>query len=364
MSTIPAATPSNPVATPPRVVRWARRGCCSTDTKMYALLIVGRVLQAAAVASVAGVAVATMSMGLVALCGLGLTVALAVLGTLCVDKSQKMDPFIPMLRPFVPGQPVGLRNSGNNCWLNAGLQVLAHVPAFQQRLRQSPELAQFLDSYAAARAGCQRVSPNIETHQIRQMLHRGLPQEISPGHVQQDGACTFEYLLSDPRALYQLESLLNGAVSAPESRSMIQIGLDRGVPIPGFDTLLSSSFEETTDTGQRRQFFFPQAPSDLLLHFKRFYVQDSVSGKIVENIETPERFQFPSRFVRSGENATYQCDAFVLHTGSDGEGGHYVAYIKVGSTWWCCDDTTVYEVAVGAAHAAMKQSYIMHYAKV
>lgn len=340
-------------------------GLCSTDSKVYAFLILGRVLQAAALVSLAASAVFTFLVGPVALVGLVPAIAMGLLGTYVAGNPQELNEIVQMARPFVPGQPIGLVNGGSNCWLNSSLQMLAHVPAFERRMRQIPQLVQFLDSYRAARTNYYKVSPDIDTHQIRQVLHRETGGVIDQGHVQEDAAQVFEWLFQGPNGLYQFEHLLNGAPANPRREPMIQVDIERGVPIPTFENLLSGFFDHRTDIGQRQQLFFPRAPDDLLIQFKRFYRdRDGTQGKVSENIETPERFQLPSRFVRSGENAAYQCDAFLLHYGASQDGGHYVSYIKVGTTWWYCSDSRVYEVSDKHAQTAMKQSYIMHYAKV
>jgi hypothetical protein len=300
----------------------------------------------------------------VALVGLVPTVAFGILGTLLAEKPQEALDYVSASRPFIPGQPVGLNNRGNNCWLNSSLQLLSHVPSFQARMRQIPELNQFLDSYAAAGALHNKVSPDIDSHQIRQALSRLTGGQIQPGPVQEDPAQLFEYLFQGPNTLYRFDQQLNGNPSTARREPMIQLEIPRGAPIPGFEELFNGFFNSRTDMGQNQQLFFADAPRDLLIQQKRFYREpNGTEGKINDAIQAPENLSLPARFVRSGENATYECDAFLEHRGVSHHGGHYVAYLKIDGSWWYISDSTVNQVSSQDASKAMAHSYIVHYTK-
>ncbi len=339
-------------------------GLCSTDSKIYVLLILGRTLQSAALVSFAASIVFTLFVGPAAFIGLVPAVAFGVLGTYIADNPQELNAMVQMTRPFVPGQPVGLTNSGNNCWLNSGLQLLANVPAFEPRMRQIPPLAQFLDAYKDARAGYRKVAPNFDSHQVRQFLSTETRGAVGGDHVQEDSSQLFEFLFQGPNALYQFDHLLNGAPATARREPMIQVDIQRVNPLPGFGQLFNGFFDHMTDIGQRQQLFFQHSPNDLLIQLKRFYRDpDGTLGKINDPIDAPETIQLPATLVRTGESAAYQCDAFLIHHGLTQDGGHYVSYIKVGNTWWYCSDSSVIEVSAKDALSAMKQSYILHYAK-
>lgn len=340
--------------------------CCSTDTKIYALLIVGRMLQAAALVSFAATIIYSLVLGPIALvAGLVAVVAFGVIGTYIAGNPQELHGIIQMARPFVPGQPIGLRNMGNNCWMNSGLQLLAHTPAFEPRLRQIPLFSQFLDDYRAARDGCHKIASHIDSHQIRQFLSQETGGLISAGAFQEDASQIFEFLFQSPHSLFNFEHQLDGAPSTPRAEPMIQVDIPRESAIPDFQQLLHNFFDHRTDLGQRQELFFPRPPDDLLIQFKRFYQdQSGALGKISDPIEIPPAFQLQGHFSRSGEAANYECDAFLLHNGLTQHGGHYIAYLKIGGTWWCCNDALVYEISANDALNFMKQSYISHYRKL
>jgi ubiquitin C-terminal hydrolase len=343
---------------------------CSTDSKVYAFLIVGRILQAAALVCFAASIAFTFIVGPIVLIASIPAIALGILGTYVAGNPEELNAMLQMSRPFVPGQPVGLDNNGNNCWLNSSLQLLCNSPSFHRRLRQIPEFSQFLGAYAAARGNYQKVAKNVNTHAIRQFLSCETLGQITDGHTQEDAAQLFEYLFQGPNAPYQFDQQINGGASTLRREPMIQI--DPGImgPRPSVQQLFNHYFDYQSDIGQRVQLFFQNSPNDLLIQMKRFYQHiDPISrtlqqGKISDPIDVPERLAIPNHFVRSIESAEYICDGFAIHNGVNQDGGHYTSFIKVGTVWWYCSDTTVYEVSTRQALDAMKDGYIFHYSKV
>jgi hypothetical protein len=208
-----------------------------------------------------------------------------------------------------------------------------------------------------------KVTPNIDTHQIRQFLSRGTNGQIRPGHEQEDAAQLFEYLFQGRNSLYAFDQQLNGMPATVRHEPMIQLEIERRSPPPSFEHMLNNFFDCVTDLGQRQQLFFQNAPGDLLIQCKRFYHDLGTYGKINDPLEIPERFPLPAQYLRSGEHPFYQCDAFLTHIGSSPHGGHYVTYIKVGNTWWYCSDSSVSQVSESQAKEAMRHSYIQHFAK-
>lgn len=344
-------------------------GLCSTDTKVYAFLILGRVLQAAALVSFAISIAGTIVVGPVALIGTILSVALGILGTYIAGSPEEVNDVLQMARPFVPGQPIGLINSGNNCWLNSSLQLLANVPGYEARLRQIPTVAQFLDSYAKAGHDYQKVANQINTHEIRQFLNRETGGQIDAGYHQEDAAQLFEYLFQGPNALYSLDQQINGGAATQRREPMIQVLLGEQQPRPNFQQLFNSYFDYHTDMGQRVQLSFQRPPNELLIQMKRFRQYTDSNGvmqfgKIDDPIDVPERLTVPNQFVRSNETANYEPDALLIHRGASQDVGHYIGYIKKGGTWWYCSDAHVYEVSARQALDELKNCYFCHWTKV
>ena len=273
------------------------------------------------------------------------------------------------MAPFVPGQPVGLINSGNNCWINASLQLLANVPGYQARLRQIPFFAQFFNNYADAERNQQKVAPNIDTHELRLFLNSETSGQINGDRLKEDAAQIFEYLFEGPNALYSFEQQVCGKVSPSPREPMIKIQLGLQQNRPNFQQLFYHYFDHQSEIGQRIQLFFQQAPNDLLIQMERFYQfrppgGTFQQGKINDLIDIPERIDVPPQFIRTNESAQYTCDAFLIHRGQMSDGGHFFAYTKRNGIWWYCSDTYVYEVPEDQALNEMKSGYIFHFAKV
>lgn len=330
-------------------------------------MILGRFLQAAAIASFAALVAFAFTVGPIVLLGTIPAIALGLLGTYVAGNPEELNDMLQMVRLFVPGQPVGLVNGGNDCWLNSSLQLMANIPAAHHRMRQIPQLAQFLDAYEANRNNYQKVGQNIDIHAIRQFVSRETGGVISNGSRQEDAAEFFDCLFQGPNALYQLDHQVNGVARGVYPQSLLHIGLGTQ-PRPSFQQLFNSYFDDQAENGARIQFFFQRPPNDLLVHAKRFcrHMDSSgniQTGKIGDAIDVPERLALSSQFVRGGGDSEYVCDAFSVHNGSSLESGHYTCYVKRQNTWWYCSDTRIYEVPARTALRAMKYGYIFHYSK-
>jgi hypothetical protein len=345
---------------------------CSTDKKIYGLMVIGRVLQVAALASLAAVVTyAIAAVSATALIAVIPALAMGALGLHMAKNPDKAHGCLQKMRPFWPGQPVGLVNKENDCWLNSSLQLLVNAPRLQQRMRQIPEFSQFLDSYAAARADHQKVANKINPQVLRQWISRESGGLISADCYQEDAAQVFENLFQGPHAIHRLSQQINGGVPTARQEPLLQIDLNQqGMrDRPSFQRLFNNYFDYRTHDGRRTQLFFSQPPDDLLIQAKRFFQKMDTSGvfhqgKITESINISNKLVLPNNFVRTGETAAYDCDAFTVHLGGTPNEGHYVSYVKRNGKWWYCSDTTVYEVSKDKVLRAMKEGYLFHFSKI
>ena len=96
----------------------------TTDSRVYNFLISGRALQVAASVSRDTVIVRSFVTSPIILGGIIPPTATGILEThIQITSSITTDP-IAQSPPFATSRPVGLTNSGVNCWLNSSLQLL------------------------------------------------------------------------------------------------------------------------------------------------------------------------------------------------------------------------------------------------
>lgn len=347
-------------------------GLSCTDFKIYALLITGRLLQVASLVFLAATVITAITAGSFALTGVVQALALGLIGTVLVPNSCSNDP-LEMARPFVPGQPVGLKNYYNDCWLNSSLQLLANAPAFQARMRQIPVFSQFLDNYAIAQDGLNKVATHIDTHQIRRVLSAQTRGQISPNNEQEDVAEFFAHFFAH-QELYAMELREDGGRPRSHSESLITLALGaNAAQRPNFEKLLAEYFNYQNPNGKHVQLSFKEVPSDLLIQFKRFVnVQDAQGRNHFLKVNDP--FNVPSQFTmqldlhtKNGmtkKEATYEPRAFLVHSGKTIGIGHYTAFVKKGQSWWFLNDRIVYEVPESTAMAWLPYSYILHCSEV
>ncbi len=366
--------------------------CCSTDTKIYTLVITGRLLQVAAIAATSFFLLGTIVIGPVALFGMIASVALGILGTFMVGHVMDhvpggVPPGVPggtgifpgvpaIVKPFVPGQPSGLINStGNNCWLNAAMQCMIHVPALRQRVAFHPQLEQFVQQYQQRQTSSQAVAQGLDVESLKgyinQELHLDRLREAGPvnGHV--DASVIMNWLLRQP-AFHQFSQTWTRPSGASTSRMvdepLMELDLSAS-PTATAAQHVARFFEHDSDHGRIR-LTFNALPPVLAVKLKRFHMhfptpEDRLRmtphyAKISHSVDGLDRLTIPAAHVALGQEGNYACQAFIVHYGNL-EGGHYVAYIKREGKWWCCNDSSVNEVSEQQALIVMKNAYFCFY---
>jgi len=370
----------------------------STDVKVDLLLIIGRLLQAAALMAI-GASIAasflitplyllwTIPSGFLGVLGVALTdIGAPSLGT--VGGTEWISP-PPSEAPFVPGQPIGAVNEGAaNCWLIASLQVLVNNPHFHARFREIPVLATFLERYTAAVASEQKWIAGDGVNAIRQTL--GEQMAINTKYAQQEDADQFfNWFFQGHNSPHQLEEWIDANLVCEEQNGqpvfidgkpipqlrqngIIQVSLGESTPRPSFQELFNAYFDDMRfnsrkNCQERVQLFFPDVPEHMVIQLKRFGHSgnpEEEGYKIYDAIDVPQKFSLSSQLVRTGKGADYQCTAFVTHHGYSVRSGHYTAFIKKGDQWWACDDRYVAPISTEQALQSMQSAYIYSFEKV
>lgn len=352
--------------------------CCSTDCKVYGLIVLGRMLQAIAILGVAGCIFAAVMTGPMVLVGVIPAIASALLGTYMAACPDDVHDAIFPLPPYVVDQPVGLINTGNNCWANASMQLLMNSPnllASMAALR-IPEVQQIAQAYTATKNAGERVVRGFDGQLIRNALHAA--GRVHPDSVQEDAAEFFEYLFEVPHSLYHLQETVQGV---PRHQTtdlpLIPLALEPNISTP-FNDLFNRFFNFQDEAGQAHSLQFPTAPDDLVVQLRRFYTPLRDGRPIVidaqghyqearhnQAIAVPQNKTIEARHCQDGQAANYECDGFIVQFGNTLNNGHYVTYVKrPDGTWWACNDRRARQITPEYAQQLMNQGYIYHYRKV
>ena len=280
-------------------------------------------------------------------------------------------PAPPRPAPFVPGQPIGLMNGGNNCWASACMQLLMNSPNLlsSAAARRIPEIGQLARAYTSAQNQQIRVVQYIGGQLLRNALSAA--GQVSTGRVQEDAAQFFEYLFEDPHCLYEFHKTIGGEPAYrlhPES--ILTLDLEQSGK-QNFNALLFNHFNNQDDRGVAHNLKFFTPPNDLVVQLKRFYQYENPStnqAAYARNgclVLVPPNITLGACYSIDEQSANYHCDGFIVHLGNTLASGHYVAYVKrPDNTWWRCDDVTVQQITEDSAHRMMHQGYIYHFSKV
>ncbi len=147
--------------------------------------------------------------------------------------------------------------------------------------------------------------------------------------------------------------------------------LERFFRLPGSDETAqyltpSNALQKFRLVETRNQ--FQTAPAEFLLNLERFgKLQDATPYKIDSPVHVPLTLTLPANAVAEPlpSPAVYTLDSFIVHTGST-EAGHYIAYKKVGQTWFECNDSSVRQVAQADIEAILnggQTTYVHHYTR-
>ena len=106
-------------------------------------------------------------------------------------------------------------------------------------------------------------------------------------------------------------------------------------------------------------FRFKDLPQHLVFILKRYSCSEHQSIKIKDLIDVDETFRLNHRHVKTGKAANFRIRAFIVQSGTIGQ-GHYYTYVLQGNKWYKCDDSSVYQVSKENAKAAMRSAYTFY----
>lgn len=309
-------------------------------------------------------------------------------------------------------KPLGLENTGCNCWVNSLTQFIYHAPTLKrifQRVWSFGELRALrlsLGQYAQDQTQRIKVS-SVQTQKVRLALNN-MSHAISRNSGHQEDVTEAFGMLSDylPKITLKKDNIYSTANQcAPKKSSKIAVldentferhleepvqAITLAIPFsifsnPSVEGMLynftnNNDIEENaasefvgTDNrthqypliGERLR--FQQAPDDLFFSFKRFESKVGVdrqihTRKISTAVNVPMMFNLDARF-SDASPTLYDLNAFIVHIGNSLEHGHYISYVRCANIWFECNDSRITLIPENAIARYARNAYIVHYQK-
>lgn len=332
-------------------------------------LVVGRILQVIAVLAIAASVACAFVATPLTLLGMIPAVAVGLLGSWMTGDLSGVAREVK--RAFLPaGRPVGLVNSGQNCWVNSALQFLINIPGYKGQIAKIPLLNQLKNQYEPARAKKADTLNQDWGQAVRLYLSAQNDQISANQFIPSDPMDVLEHVFEGVNGLSFNQTTVNDTTERYEP--YVEVNLDDR-QTHSFQHMFNGFFNYTVENQQVAR-TLPAPPKDLLIKSRRYYPEmiqmtDPQGNpravvhpmKISDPIQMPEKLILEGRFANSQTDHAYSCDAFILHIGQGASGGHYVTYVKRNNVWWLCNDTEVTRVQEDEVRNAMRFAYIFHY---
>ena len=402
--------------TPTMVTRQGERPLSDTDYKTHCYVILRDLMIAG------GFLMGCASFFLIALnpafvLGIIPAIALAVLGIkLPLTSTDAIHGTPP--KTFIPGQPLGLYNEANNCWLNSALQLTFNLPClselvrrednpfyfgFLQKAQQTYEKAQSQDDVDDHSFWLPKSEFNSQS--VRKSLYDAMQMEScwkeqiesETPYKQEDPIGVFNFILTAVEMNLPLkhESLKFATIDdspreivdaeAPDTASFVlQPGKDTFATFQeGWDAFFRHRALDRTDEAAApppelytiSKKTLTAAPEFFVLHLMRDYgeppdAKAQLAGetrwkeqKNRNNFDVPQTLE-PTEEQCPLEQAGYRCTGFITHWGSTNGGGHYISCLeKKGHYWLLNDQQYPRELTQEEYQDHMKQGSVFVYEK-
>lgn len=352
-------------------------GKSKTTWKTHALVVSGYLLIGIGIALV--IASFYMSTIVHPLLALATPVAPFAAGTYLLNHAKDSS-LVPSIFSGSPPPFKGIVNKGgNDCWINATMQLLLHIPAFAGRIKSASGGWRFfnhpLETFFSAFNGYQE-GEAIDSQELRKELDRAGITSTSDTSQQDDPIRFLSHFMKNMGyqlpTLYEKEfdkvdgKIVRESENRTSSRNPVRF-FDLAFYVDPKNPNLRNAMDryfcdfETLPSGtERTRLRFMKRPPE---EFGVSLPQAAEAGIAVKNpVDCPMNLEMPSRYL--GEKASYACDGFFYHSGSGANSGHWMAVIKKEGKWWHASDSSVTEISEANALKKMRTASFIHYAKV
>jgi len=252
--------------------------------------------------------------------------------------------------------PGGVTNTGNTCYLNSSLQVLAALDYNLRPARPaSPPRPATPDAVIDAIASIRRGNGVDRTTAVR-LKHAVMPfigrAAWAQRMVEQDAEEFLRELLEAAGCdKVAITHTVNAGVPNLETYHFIPLSFPAGAGAVTLQAMMDYFLVEV-EGGRRHDRAFAFGYPDILgLHLKRY---TDPHHKIDRAVQAPLQWATP-------DGSNYRLKAFIEHIGASTNTGHYVAYVQVHDRWHRISDSSV-DCNVDV-RGAVQRAYMLFYRK-
>lgn len=293
----------------------------------------------------------------------------------------------------------GIKNTNNNCWLNALLQVLLNSETIREKLlQQNRTFRRFIDKYEAAVKG----DPEFPNSQPLRNFLNGICSTITTDDEFQDSHEPLTAILDmlrntnsdfrntlETKNHYEYENGIketsvsqeanNGIINLPlftngkkytipdlireyfhsvqNTKADITLEIQRTVENDCLWGLWKRDKVITETIMQKRNMVLEQrklqfAPKTLFFNVQRYFSNP--------DIDIPFNLSMDKKYFGSDQRVEYRLKGFACHVNDV----HYISYIESNGIWFSCNDSCVKVVSQAEAENAARKAYILHYEKL
>ena len=273
--------------------------------------------------------------------------------------------------------PVGLPNIGNSCYMNAALQIFANLypDAFEGKEGRIAEVGRNMieaikgndkkDVRAAAVAFREAIQApeglNWHVGNNQQDAHELMIELFEKLNLSEAARCAHQYRIFTGRGTQRKRW---NAVE-PFSEMLLTVNMEkRPMQVLWDNNFCPASIEQedgSVVTAQEQILLadLENLPNGILpILAGRF----SPEAKNITLVKLPFHVTIRKEHQHNGtQRKPYRLVAFIHHRGNTPHSGHYVAYVRKGEQWFCCDDSRVSAVSNKSAESVAERAYLYYY---